>query len=195
MSVSTNSTAANLLLLTGLGLAALLPTPTAAAQAPSAPSAPWLDIEVDPLAFAANGYSVHGGVRVGHLRVDVGAFGMAVPDFLLGSDDFDVRFGGFGVKLDYHFNQDVGGPFFGIAASRASNAVVHSATDAHTEQFVHELSVRVGYEFDLLAGIYVAPWISVGHMFGSDAVTVAGDTLDGQPAVTLFPTVHVGYRL
>jgi hypothetical protein len=154
-----------------------------------------LDIELDPIAYAANGFSVHGGWRIDHWRLDVGAFGAELPSFLLSSDAFTSRFAGFGLKLDYHIHDDVGGAFFGIAASRALNTITHNATRSSDTQTMHELSVRVGYEFDLSWGLYLAPWVSVGTAFGTKDVTIDGDTLEAQGPVMLFPTIHLGYRL
>ncbi len=154
-----------------------------------------LDVELDPLAFAASGFSVHAGWRIEHFRFDVGAFGAELPSFVVSSDAFSSRFAGFGVKCDYHLNDSVGGAFFGVAASRVTNTVVHEATALSDVRTLHEVSARVGYEFDLAWGLYVVPWVSVGTFLGAKDVTIDGDTLEAQGPISVFPTLHLGYRL
>jgi len=155
---------------------------------------PRLDVELDPLAFALNGFSVHAGLRVRHFRFDVGAFGAELPAFMLSDDAFSSRFSGFGVKFDYHLRDRVGGPFVGLSAGRVINTVIHEPSGLAQSRAVHEVSARVGYEFDLVWGLYVVPWVSVGASFGSREVTVDDDTLEARGPITVFPTVHLGYR-
>ena len=117
-----------------------------------------------------------------------------MPEFLLSNDAFSSRISGFGLKLDYHLNDLVGGALFGIAGSRVNNTITHEASAQSDSQTLHEISARVGYEFDLAWGLYVVPWVSVGVMLGSSDFSVDDDTLDAQNLLSVFPTVHLGYR-
>src|SRR5688500_19215795 len=59
------------------------------------------DMEVDPTAYVLDGYSLHVGLGWKRLRVDLGAFALAVPAAIHGNDGFSAAFDGFGAKLQY----------------------------------------------------------------------------------------------
>ena len=64
----------------------LLALPSAAAHAASG------DVEIDPIAYALDGHSMHVGLRLNHQRFDLGNFAAAVPAAFHGNDGFDVYF-------------------------------------------------------------------------------------------------------
>jgi hypothetical protein len=56
------------------------------------------------------------------------------------------------------------------------------------------VGVRGGYRLPLGgSGLYVAPWIGASYDFDGDDVVIGGKEFD-RPLVTLFPTLHIGWR-
>ena len=155
---------------------------------------PHLDFEIDPLAFAAKGFSLHAGIRWHHFRADLGVFGMDLPKFLQKDDRFTTGFAGFGAKLDYRFFGRGDGPFVGISAGRARVTTSHEASGLAETHYEHDIGGRIGYQIDVFRGFYVMPWVGLGYKLGTQAVTLDGDTLKKGAALLVFPTVHLGYR-
>jgi hypothetical protein len=150
-----------------------------------------LDIELDPLAYALGGHSVHGGISWDHFRFDVGAFGLELPESLHGNPGFDASFAGFGAKLDWLPREDRSGLFIGIESSM--NQQLISRGDAFAKATQVTLGGRIGYRVDIWGGFYVSPWVGVGHSFGPTSIEVAGQSFE-QSSLLVFPTIHVGYR-
>lgn len=155
---------------------------------------PHLDFEIDPIAYALRGFSLHSGIRLHHFRIDLGVFGLEMPKALTGDDRFRTRFAGFGAKLDYRFFGAGDGPFAGIDFGAARVSAVHESSSLSESHYEFTVSARVGYEFDIYKGFYIVPWVSLGYRIGGRDVTLAGDTLARSSALSVFPTVHLGYR-
>jgi hypothetical protein len=151
------------------------------------------DVEVDPTAYALSGNSIHAGIGYAHWRLDLGNFGLAVPQFVHGDDGFDVAFDGYGAKLHWYWRDDQTGPFVGAGASLVRVHVHLQGTDLRADDRQLGTGIEVGYRIALPAGFYVTPWIGVGYNFSVDSVMLGGKTFDPDP-VTVFPAVHVGYR-
>ncbi len=165
-----------------------------AAFASTAAAAPdHADVEIDPTAYALSGNSIHVGIGFGHLRVDLGNFGLALPQFTHGDDGFDVRFDGFGAKLHYYLRTEQTGLFVGAGASLARVRVHLQGTDLGADDKQLGTGVEVGYRIALPGHFYVTPWLGVGYDFGADKVTLGGKTYDPNP-VTIFPAIHLGYQ-
>ncbi len=154
-------------------------------------SAPVVDVEIDPLAYAAAGYSLHVGLTWDRYRLDLGAFAADLPEVIHGNDGFDVSFDGFGTKLDRFWRANHTGPFAGIEAAVVDVAVVHRPTATVDADRRVQAGVRAGWRFALPADFYVTPWIGVGYAFGAGDRTIADRTFTESPIV-VFPTVHVG---
>lgn len=87
------------------------------------------------------------------------------------------------------------GPFVGVQVGRAHATVTHDESGASTDFYVHECAVRAGYQWDITAGFYLVPWLSVGYAPDLKAVTLAGEEQNEPSKLTLFPTLHIGYRI
>lgn len=168
------------------------------AAEPSDPSAPpaaskfHADAEVDPTAYALDGYSLHVGVGYARVRLDIGAYAMAIPNFVHGNDDFNVAMDGYGAKLQYFpFGEQVGG-FIGIDGGVMRLNVGRKGTDLARRDKQVGVGIDAGWRFNLGAGFYATPWLGVGYAFGTDDVTLAGKTFESSK-VSVFPAVHVGY--
>jgi|GEM_PF-1069828 len=154
-----------------------------------------LDIELDPLAFVANGFSVHGGLRFGRFRFDLGAFGADVPGFFLTAEGFDVRMTGFGTKLDYRFFGQGSSPFVGVEFARVKKEIMHRASRAREAFFQHTVGIRVGYQIALYRGLYLVPWLGIGFPIERRDVRLGGAELPKEGVISFFPTIHIGYRI
>jgi hypothetical protein len=153
-----------------------------------------LDVEVDPIAYALGGYSVHAGLRYQRLRFDLGAFAAEVPEGMHGQDGFEQYAGGFGVKVDYTPFEALDGLMFGASLNVIREDVRSEASGRAASARRVSVGGRVGYEIDVAGGFYVLPWFGVDVFFQDRAVTLDGERFDpGQ--VILFPTVHLGYRI
>src|SRR5690625_3613695 len=71
------------------------------------------DVEIDPIAYALNGFSVHGGYTTGPWRIDLGTIGLEYPDALNSSDAVEASFVGAGWKLE-HFIKGRPDGFFDV---------------------------------------------------------------------------------
>ncbi len=152
------------------------------------------DVEIDPTAYVFAGYSLHAGIGGGRWRVDLGAFAMDPPEALVGNDDFDVSFNGYGAKLQYFLFEDQLGGFVGVDAGVAYATV--SATDSDLAQRDTQLmtGVNFGWRFGLPASFYATTWLGLGYAFGADDVTLGGKRFEPQ-RFTVFPAIHLGYQL
>jgi len=169
--------------------------PAAADPGPPRPAAtsPWhADAEIDPTAYALSGNSLHVGLGYRRFRLDLGNFAMAMPSPLV-TDGFDVRFDGFGAKLQAFPLAEQRGLFVGIDAAVVRAHVHRQGSDLTARQTLVGAGVHVGYRFQVVDRLYVSPWIGVDYQLGADDVTLGGATYQGR-AVTVFPAVHVGYR-
>jgi len=172
--------------------------PTAPVQASPLPDQPRLhgDLEVDPTAYALSGYSVHAGLGWDRFRLDLGAFAMTLPAFVHGNDGFAASFDGFGLKLQ-HFPLGGGaqtGLFIGVDAGLARLLVQRDDTQLASRRNQYTVGAHAGWRFDLVAGLYVTPWLGVSRAFNAGDVSLGGRTCESTPWI-VFPAVHVGYRL
>lgn len=151
------------------------------------------DLEIDPTAYALSGNSLHVGIGLGHLRVDLGCFAMALPQFVHGDDGFDVSFDGFGAKLQWFPRAEQTGFFAGVDGGVLRVLAERRGTDLAARDVVFGVGVHAGYRITLPASFYVTPWIGVGYNVGTDAIILDGKTY-APSAFTVFPAVHLGYR-
>ena len=161
-------------------------------SAPRSQSGLAWDIEVDPIAYALDGYSFHIGLGWERVRLDLGAFGLGLPEALHGNEGIDGSFRGFGAKLDLFPWARQRGAFIGVQTGIATVTVRDQASGISAEGTTFDFSARVGYRFEIGGGFFVSPWIGVGYAKGED-IDVGGATWEHNPLV-IFPTVHVGYR-
>lgn len=173
---------------TGLGLIVL----TTSAMTGVATAEPTADIELDPLAYALGGTSVHVGIHEGHIRGDLGAFSLDVPEAFHGNEGFALSMAGAGAKVDYFPFSKRSGFFAGVEASFAKTTVIEEESRSAVRRTNLNLGVRAGYRIDLTDALFLSPWVGVGYATGDD-VLIAGKTFK-HTHLTLFPTVHVGYK-
>ncbi len=157
------------------------------------PAVPYVDVEIDPLAYALAGHSLHVGLGWDHVRLDLGAFALDVPSFFHGNDGFSSSFTGYGAKLQWFPFARQHGLFLGVSAGAADRLVELDGSHAALRETRFSAGVAVGGRIPLGAGFYVTPWIGVDYAFGAGDITLEGKTYEQGP-VSFFPTVHLGYR-
>lgn len=151
------------------------------------------DVEVDPTAYALQGYSLHVGVGHRRWRVDLGAFAMALPRVVHGNPGFDARFDGFGAKVQYFVWAEQRGLFVGADVGLSRLSVERRRSDLAAAEHQVSAGINAGYRFVLPRDFYVTTWLGVGYAFGADDVSLGGRTFEAQTLI-IFPAVHLGYR-
>lgn len=164
---------------------------TCACSAP-VPADAQVEVEADPLAYALNGYSLHAAGILGPYRLSIGTFGIDVPRFFHGEDDWSVVMRGAGVKWDF-LGARPDGFFVGADAGYMRMSYTLEPAAQTEKRNEYNVGVRGGYRLSIgRSSFYVAPWVGVGYSFGDD-VTVGERTFQHNPIV-VFPTFHVGWR-
>lgn len=152
------------------------------------------DIDIDPIAYTMNGFSIHGGYIMGALRFDLGVYGLDLPEWIHNNDDFKASFVGAGWKIDRFFKGYADGFFAGLEGGVAKMNVTHKSSNIEKDQIGYSVGVRTGYRWNTgLGNIFITPWFGLGYNLNPKDVTIEGDTFESarlQP----FPTVHIGWK-
>lgn len=156
------------------------------------PNRPSFDLETDPVALFFRGGSLHAGIWFGQWRLDVGGFGMEMPESLHGNDGYTARFDGGGLKLDRTFGRRRSHVFAGVDTSVSRLRVTNQDDDAVRNAVAVTFGGRVGYRAFVGDHFFLAPWVGVAANLPTSSIDVGGGTFDRAP-VTVFPTVHLGY--
>lgn len=152
------------------------------------------DVEVDPLAYAFAGHSVHAGLNIDAWRVSLGAFAIEQPEWFHGNEGMETYLSGFGFKVDRFFGARDAGPHVGIGGGLLRQTFSAEETGASHERLVFDAGARVGWRWLLGdSGFYLNPWVGVSWAFGGGDVALGEQTFEASQ-VTFFPTVHLGYR-
>ncbi len=157
-----------------------------------AQAGPKADVEVDPLAYALGGSSVHVGIHQGRLRADLGAFSLDVPEAFHGNSGFALSIAGAGLKLDYFPFARRSGLHMGAELSVVTSTVIEAQSTQAERHINATIGGRLGYRIDISEAFYVDPWIGLGYASGHD-LPIAGRTYS-HSNLSVFPTVHLGYR-
>jgi len=176
---------------------AVAPAAVAAAEASTAVAAPasrfHADFEIDPTAYALDGFSLHVGLGWKRLRLDLGAFALAIPAFVHGNEGFHQSFDGYGVKLQYFAFAEQRGGFVGIDAAYSRPLIELDGSDRAERQRQLSIGVNAGWRFPLGAGFYATPWLGIGTSFGGGDAVLDGKRFESSRLI-VFPAVHLGYR-
>lgn len=150
-------------------------------------------IELDPIAYALKGYSLHGGVVTDGFRFQIGAFGLDIPEAASNNKNYQLRQTGFGFKIDYFGDSDAGG-FVGIeygATRVVYNLLSVNFTDTRPANLA---GIRVGYKYVSQSGFYVTPWVGIDkNISNTSAINPAGERYNVSEYL-IFPTVHLGVQ-
>jgi hypothetical protein len=157
------------------------------------------EVEVDPIAYALNGYSLHGILVHKKLRFDVGVFGIKQPDGYSGNKGFSTYTSGYGLKVNYLFGKNETW-FSGVGLGYSTNHVTHQATNQENKQAVVGVGVHIGYRWfmfkqrtSMVKNLYLGPWASLDFNTADKKIAAANQNYI-QPRFSIFPTVHIGYK-
>ena len=152
-----------------------------------------VEVEVDPIAYALNGYSGHIAYGFDPLRISLGGFGADQPEFFHGNEGWEARSRGITMKVDYLLPK-LGGYFVGLDATYSWNDYTLKSTNETQSQNALGLGVRTGYRFTFKkTGFYMVPWFSVSYPFNTEEVVISGEKFESS-RVLVFPTIHLGWQ-
>jgi len=152
-----------------------------------------VEVEVDPIAYALNGYSGHAAYVFDPLRISLGAFGADQPEFFHGNEGWEARTRGITMKADYLFPK-LGGFFVGLDATYSWNEYTLKSSNKTESQNGLGLGVRTGYRFTFRnTGFYIVPWFSVSYPFDTKEVIISDEKFD-EARILVFPTIHLGWQ-
>ncbi len=160
-----------------------------------------LMLEIDPLTFAQNGYSLHMRYKLDTTVVGGGVYALDMPKQLVemnqNNEGWEARIDSAQILFfDYLFDNKIEGWILGAQITSQNYEVSYDGNS--TSYKALSSLTRVGYHYEPLSGsgLYLFPWAGVGK---SDVIE--GDTsLDDNSAAfdhkatTSFVTLHVGYR-
>lgn len=162
------------------------------AQAPA--SGYHADVELDPIAYALDGYSLHVGLGWQRWRLDLGAFAMTIPEAIHGNADFDVSFDGYGAKLQWFALAEQEGLVLGIDGGLVRVLVQRKGQKLADRDRAYTVGTNLGYRVNVIDELYVTPWIGVGYALSAKDVTLDEATFTAR-RWQVFPAIHLGYRL
>jgi len=151
-----------------------------------------IDIEIDPIAYALKGFSVHAGLNSEHIRYDIGIFGIEVPESFHGNDGFNNYIWGAGAKADYFFSGTDKGLYTGVGIDLTSSRMRLDETGSETSVTQFAAGANIGYKFKLTEHLFVKPWFGLSYLFNANDIEVDGQIFE-QASIRPFPTVHVGW--
>lgn len=158
-----------------------------------ASASPVFYLESDPTAFVLNGYSLHGGIELEKIRIQLGIFRATVPKGLRKNSDFEVEQQGYGIKLDYYGNNPQG-LFGGLEYGITDKTYTLSAKDIQEKRQANLVGIRAGYKYKLSKHFYITPWISIKRTISDvSAIEISGETYKDDKW-TFFPAVHLGVQ-
>jgi len=150
-------------------------------------------IEVDPIAYALKGYSLHGGVEMDGFRFQIGAFGLDIPESTSNNQNYKLRQTGVGFKIDY-FGDDDKGAFVGIEYG-ATKVVYTLASTTFTDTRPANLAgIRIGYKYVNKSGFYVIPWVGIDKNISDTSPINPRGEIYNISEYLIFPTVHLGVQ-
>lgn len=152
-----------------------------------------VNLEVDPIPYALDGFSVSGGVDADRISYELEAFGIDVPQAFHGNEGFSQYVRGASAKAAYYFSGTGGGLFTGLDLDVSSATFTLEATGSETSQAQVTAGISLGYKWPLTNHLYLKPWAGLGYMFTADDVTIDGKTFE-RSALRPFPAVNLGWQ-
>jgi hypothetical protein len=151
-----------------------------------------MDIDIDPIAYALNGFSVHAGFNTQHIRYDIGLFGIEVPEAFHGNEGFNNYMWGAGAKADYYFKGTKSGLFTGFGIDLTNSRVRLDETGSESSAIQFAAGMNIGYKVSITNHLFIKPWFGLSYLFNSEDVVMDGRTFE-QASIRPFPTVHIGW--
>ena len=150
-----------------------------------------LDVEIDPIAYALHGYSLHVGLDIGHLRYDLGVYAADVPRWLQGNSGFDTSERGVGIKAQYFLNDGRTRWFLGASFGPVREHIEDRATGERVSRDLYGAGVEAGYRIELGKGFYAKPWLGLDYLPRASDLLVAGQRYT-EKQLQPFAAIHLG---
>lgn len=158
---------------------------------PAIVHAGWL-VEVDPLAYALRGYSFHGGYHFSSgLTLDLGIYGLHVPESVGSQKSYQTQFQGYGGKIHYT-GKSPDGFFAGIGFGQSQVTALEIISREEVSGEVQTAGVQFGYRVDI-GKLYITPWVGFDYALKELKMSTTNTTYEHQ-RFSVFPTVHLGYQ-
>lgn len=158
-----------------------------------------IELEIDPIAYALKGYSVHLIHVQNRWRKDLGVFAIQQPQGYGPNSGYSIFSAGVGAKLNYLLNKKETW-FAGIGGGYVENNIRQIATEQTAVQKLLSIGVHAGYRWSpfrnsksVFRGLYLAPWASLDYNHALNAVKWDKSSYQ-QARFSVFPTVHLGYK-
>jgi hypothetical protein len=158
-------------------------------------------VEIDPLTFAKDGYSLHLRYKLGHFALGAGGYALDLPQFVTeinaSNKGWEDRIdSGIVLFLDYLFDNSLEGWLVGLEFTHQKHIVSYENEEAEFGAMLYLL--RAGYHYRPLSksSLYFFPWVGAGYMeqtSGNRSVETLDKEFDISP-VAGFATLHVGYE-
>lgn len=149
-------------------------------------------LEVDSLAYAMKGHSVHLLYQSqSGLVVDAGVFGLELPEAFEPNDGFRTKFNGYGLKF-YYIGSKQARFYFGVQIGRAEYTITQENNGSEQRAWVTSAGPLVGYRFRWKA-LYISPWIGYDFVFDPPKLDFGSAQYEFKE-VNVFPTVHLGIQ-
>lgn len=159
-----------------------------------------IELEVDPIAYALKGYSLHLIYVKQKWRTDLGVFAIEQPKGYGPNDGYSIYSSGLGLKFNRLINvkETV---FAGIGMGYVENRVLHIQSSETAVSKVGSIGIHAGYRWfpfkksDSLfpKGLYLTPWASLDYNNKLNSVQFE-NTGYKQAKWSIFPTVHIGFK-
>jgi len=163
--------------------------------APVVGQAQSVEVEVDPLPYVFNGFSVGVGLVTDDVRLDIEAFSIEVPKAMHGNEAFTNRVYGLSIRANYYYRGAESGWFSGLDLDLTSFGVTHDETGETVRKFQIRTGVTpVGYKASITDRLYVKPWVGVAYVLGTEPISIGEDTFEQGP-FSPFPALNIGWRL
>lgn len=152
-----------------------------------------INLEIDPIPYALNGFSVAAGVNMDHMGYEIEVFGIEVPEAFHGNEGFTRYVWGVSAKADYYFRGADDGLFTGIDVDVTSARYTLNETGGDINKTHVSAGLTFGYKVKLTDDLYVTPWAGLGYMFNADDLSIDGEMFQ-QNALRPFPALSIGWQ-
>lgn len=157
------------------------------------------ELEIDPIAYALKGYSIHGIYVKNRLRTDLGFFGIRQPEGYSKNKGYTVQSAGVGIKFNYLLNRTET-LFAGLGLGYYENNIKKNNSGLTSVHKISSIGIHAGYRLfafkhsnTIFKNLYVAPWASLDY---NRTLNKTAFDQDGykQAKWSVFPTIHLGYK-
>ncbi len=158
-------------------------------------------LEVDPLAYIFNGYSIHPGFETNGFRFDITLVKVNYPDNFTerfyGTSAFDLTTHIRGLKVDYTGQREdwMRGAFIGIDINQQTLNFQHNQSKNEKKLRTLNAGLRGGYKIGIYRGFYATPWAALWRNLLREQRFESGSDSVSTNRWEWLITVHLGYAI